>query len=252
MYLEGVTICSRYQDYLAWFLLCNKPIFNKLVVVTGEDEWEVSNLCRHYNVTCVKTNLFKDNFNKAAAINVGLNHLARTDWLCHIDCDIILPPRTREMLDVAQLQKDTLYSALRMDVIGFDEWIKFLMKPAFIHEKEIYLHYPYKVSALVSKTFTKDVDFEFEKGYCPVGYLQIFHDNGTKKLYPESPKSQASAARNDMEFSLMNWPKRIHRQLIPELNCLHLMMPDGKEKGVNWGGRKTQKFGPTPIDEKVE
>lgn len=243
MFIEGVTVCVNCDDMLAWSLPLNKQVFDKLVVVTSEDDWHTQNLCRHYNVECVKTNIFKDGaFPKGTAINLGLDRLSRKDWLIHFDCDIVMPPRTREMLQIAQIQKDTIYSAPRMNCPNFESWIKAFIKPPLIHEKEIYVHLgAFPMGALVSKTYTRDVDFEFEKGFMPIGYFQVWNDNGVKKIYPEEHQD---CSRGDMTFSLKNWPKRLNRQLIPELVLIHLMTEDGKQQGINWSGRKTSRFGP--------
>ncbi len=247
MFLEAVTVSVNYADFLVWFLIHNKNIFNKLVVVTSEKDWETQNLCRHFNVECVKTNIFEKDFPKGQAINLGLNRLERKEFICHIDSDIILPPRTKEMFEIAQPRHDTIYSILRMNCIGYDNWIKFFNKPHFIHEKEIYVHLDaFPMGALVCKTYDKDVDFKFEKGFMPIGYFQMWSEkNGVHLSYPEEHQD---CSRADMTFSLINFPKRENRQLIPEVVCIHLLGEDtAANKGMNWNGRTCKRFGPTEL-----
>ncbi len=244
MLIEGVTVCVGYDDFLAWSLPLNRGTFDRLVVVTSEDDWHTQNLCRHYNIECVKTNIFKDGaFPKGRAINIGLNRLSRKGLIIHYDSDIIMPPRTREMLHIAKLKEDTCYSALRMNCVGFDAWMQHFIKPKFIHEKEIYVHLgAFPMGALVSKTYTKDVDFEFEKGFVGIGYFQAwFEPDGIPRVYPEEHQD---ASRGDMTFTLKNWPKRVNRQLIPEIVLIHLISDDGTTQGCNWAGRKSARFGP--------
>jgi len=241
MIIEGVIVCVGMDDYLAWSLPLNAHIFDKLVVVTSEGDWHTQNLCKFYNIECVVSNIFNNNeFPKGVAINLGLDRLSRKGLLIHQDVDIICPKRTREMLTIAKLQPDTIYGANRMNCIGFENWIKFMSKPSLIHEKEIYVHQgAFPMGAIVSKTYTKDVEFEFEPGFCPIGFFQAWFDNGTKKIYPTEHKD---CSRADMQFSLVNYPKRVNRQLIPELVLIHLMTEDAKIQGINWKGRKTKRF----------
>lgn len=251
MFVECVMVSVNYSDYLAWSLPLNKLTFDKLVVVTSDEDWHTQNLCRHYNIECIKTNLFKDGkFPKSDAINIGLSKLSRKEWLVHMDSDIILPPRTREMFSIAKLNHDNIYSILRMNCPSYEEWIKFFIKPNFIHEKEIYVHLgAFPMGALVSKTYVKDVDFQFEPGFLPIGYFQMWSEkNGKHLVYPSNG---TDCSRDDMNFSLLNFPNRENRQLIPEIVSVHIMTPDNT-KGKNWSGRKTVRFGPDPNEKSVK
>ena len=149
-----------------------------------------------------------------------------------------MPSRTREFLHMAKLKEDTLYSSLRMDCVGYDNWLKHFIKPHPINEKEIYVHYPFPVSPLISKTYTKDLDFPFSPGFAGIGYFQAFFN---KKFYPED---RDDAAWSDLIFALKNYPDREKRQLIPEIALIHLMSEKPAEPGQNWFGRKSARFGP--------
>lgn len=240
MFIEAVTICNQYSDFLSWHLLFNKKHFDNYVVVTTHDDVETHKVCEFYGVRCVHTNVMDDAFNKGKAINVGLSQLSRKGFIAHIDSDILLPPRTREMLEYAKLQPEGLYGILRMNVVGFDNWANFVASPKLQHEMEIYVHADaFPMSPIISKTWD-DIPFAFDKGYVPIGYFQLWgeHD-GQRRVYSEE---HDSCARSDMLFGLQ-WPRE-KRQLVPEVIAYHLMTEDLDVQGKNWAGRKTKRFGP--------
>lgn len=246
MKIECVMVSVNYSDYLCWTLSRNRNIFDKLVIVTADWDWHTQNLAREYCVDCVTTNIFKDGkFPKSQAINLGLDRLDRDGFIVQLDSDIILPIRTREMLEIAQPNHDSMYSIMRMNCPSYEEWIKWWYKPHFIHEKEIFVHYDsFPVGALVSKTY-KDLGFDFEPGFVPIGFFQMWSEKNGKRLY--YPDTSKDASMDDMLFALSNYPKRANRQLIPEVVCIHLATPDGLEKGKNWKGRTSARFGPEEV-----
>ena len=115
--IEAVTICVDFSDYLSQTLPYTLRVFDNLVVVTSHEDTATQDLCSHWGVQCVRTDLFsKDGsqFLKGAAINYGLQFCKGADWLCHLDADIALTaPRTRYWLDRI---KDT--EAVPMALIG--------------------------------------------------------------------------------------------------------------------------------------
>lgn len=132
MYLQAVTVCVNYSDFLAQTLPHNKQHFNHMIVVTTPEDKETQRVCEFYNVECVKTDEFTQNgdpFNKAKGINVALNSLSRHDWVLHIDADIYLPPLTRGILERISLEKDKVYGIDRMMCPNFEEWTEFLSNP---------------------------------------------------------------------------------------------------------------------------
>ena len=216
MLIEGVVVSYHYEDYLSWFLPLNRHFFDRLVVVTGDDDEQTEKLAKFYHIVCVKTNVLKDGFNKGSAINIGLNQLSRKGWIVHIDSDIILPPRAREMVNYANLDRENVYGAFRMNCNSYEEWINYFYNPSPIHEDEIFVHLnAFPVGTLVNKTYTceKDGDLDFGKGYCPIGYFQMWNEaNGVRRIYPHN---HTDAARGDVEFIVKNWPERKNRVLIP-------------------------------------
>lgn len=226
------------QTIFSWTIGQNKKFFDDWVIVTSNKDNDTIKLCAHYNVKCLKTNIFDTGYNKAAAINLGLDQLSRKDFLLHIDADIYLPERSKELLELAKLDKTKIYGIDRLNVVGFDTWINHLSNPTLLYENQIYLHqWLFKAGSRVIKTW-REPEFIYDIGYIPLGYFQLFADpSGKKIVYPEHISEDF--ARSDMIMSAM-YP-RDKRELIPEIIGLHLM-GRGETKGCNWTGRSSTKF----------
>lgn len=240
MKVEALTVSVNYSDYLSYFLLHNKYCFDNLVVVTSDKDRDTADVCDHFHINCIKTNLFEKEFNKGVAINLGLKNLNRDGWICIIDSDIILPPRTRYLLEIAQLKEDTLYGINRMMCPSYEAWCEYMTKPKISHECEIYLHqncFPMGTSICpLSGKLNSNADL----GFVPIGYFQLFYDGGNKsKYYPETHNNFATS---DLEFAYQ-WD-RSHRALIPEIVGIHLQTDDNIKMGQNWNKRNTKRFGP--------
>lgn len=243
MFIEAVTVCNQYSDFLSWTIRQNKQFFDGYIVVTSNKDKNTINLCQDANVRCLQTNAFEDGNNKARAINLGLNQLSRKGFIVQIDADIYLPNRTRQLLEWAKLDSTKIYGCDRLNVKGFNKWIEYLSNPGIpfpIYQDQIYLHLGrgFDIGARVIKTW-REPDFKNDLGYFPLGYFQLWSEpDGVPKFYPEINKDYS---RSDMEHS-GQW-SRDKRELIPELICLHLM-GENDTKSINWGGRKSPKFGP--------
>jgi hypothetical protein len=234
MKIEAVTVCVDYADFLAWFLLWNKRHFDHLVVVTSSADKATQNLCACHHVQCVVTDAFFDGgqaFNKGAGINAGLKALAKTDWICHIDADIILPPRAREMIEArANVDRSAIYGIDRIMCRSFTDWLDFVADPELQHADEVYVN----ASAF---TFGSRVAKTNADGYLPIGFFQLW--NAATSEVTTYPEGHGTAARGDMIFA-RQW-QRQQRVLIPEIVAIHLESETGAN-GANWRGRRTQPF----------
>jgi hypothetical protein len=232
--IEAVVTCVSYGDYLAWTLPANKQHFNRLVVVTRPDDKLTQLVCAYYHVECLPTydwHRNDDAFNKAEGINYGLSQLAKDGWVVHLDADIYLPPRTRDILQRISLVPDSLYGIDRMECKTFADWIKFLAAPPLQHEWEIFVHpRPFPLAVRIAAL---DRD-----GYVPIGFFQLWNPKGSGVFH--YPEHHTTAARSDMLFA-MQWP-RDKRHLIPEIIAIHLES-ECVEMGANWQGRQTRPFG---------
>src|ERR1044072_1156447 len=132
MKLEAVCVCVNFSDVLAFSLPLNKHHFDRMIVVSDHVDEETKNLCSHHHVELVATDDFYHSdaaFNKARGINRGLQRLAPTDWVLHMDSDIILPARTRELLEKIDLDPAAIYGCDRMMCPSFEEFIRWLQRP---------------------------------------------------------------------------------------------------------------------------
>lgn len=235
-YLEAVTICVNYPDFLEVTLPHNLQYFDNVVVVTSFADKETQQICRHYNIDPVITDCFyetEDPFNKAKGINLGLSHLRYNDWVLHLDADILLPHNFRNNLFMNALDKDCIYGMDRQNVIGRKEYEKLIKSNEF--------NLQYRDKFIFQKPVLEEgarlVHREF--GYCPIGYAQLFHGSYLKKWQMKYPDSQPGAERSDVQFALQ-W-KRENRRLLPSVSCFHLESELSKQ-GVNWHGRVSAEF----------
>jgi hypothetical protein len=233
MKIECVIVCKDYSDFLAHTLPDNLQHLDRLVVVTHPDDKATQTLCNKFGVDCLKTEVFHDDgdkFNKGRAINLGLSHLRHDGWLLHIDADIALSHRFRDMLSRAKLNDQFIYGADRLNVPSYESWIA--NKPTTVPQHQWrFMVTPHEKFSLGSRLLHS------EYGYCPIGYFQLWHSS-LRRTYPVV---NGSAEHGDVLFAVQ-WPRE-RRILLPELFVYHLESEQG-QMGMNWNGRKTKPFGP--------
>lgn len=243
LYVEGVIVCVNYSDMLAHTLAAAKAQFNRLVVVTDTKDDATKNLCEYHHVECVRTDVFYENgdkFNKGKAINAGLARLSRKGWVVQLDADIYLPPMTRSILEniAEELDPATMYGMDRMMCPSFLEWMRFISNPRPVQEGWVYIHpTAFPIGVRIAE-YT-------HKGYEPIGYFQMW--NPSASGVHEYPTEHGKADRTDV-LQAKKFQRR-HRQLLPELLCIHL---DSEglgvaEMGKNWNGRRTAPFTIEPL-----
>ena len=237
MYLQAITVCVNYSDFLAQTIAHNKQLFDHWLIITTPEDTATQKLCQHYNVECLTTNEFTKNgdpFNKAKGINVGLEYLSKHDWVLHLDADMYLPPLTRGILERISLDKNNIYGIDRMMCPDFEAWSKYLTNPEPTHTGWVYIHgtaFPFGVR----------IGEYMSEGYEPIGFFQLWHPNTSGiKLYPET---HGGADRTDVQFA-KKWPRK-NRTLIPEIIGIHLDSENSTvdQMGKNWNGRKSKPFG---------
>jgi len=231
--LECVTVSVGYGDFLAHSLPRNKNFFDNMVVVTSLDDELTYDICTYYHVKCIKTDRFYsqgDIFCKGEGINAGLKELSLDDWVLHMDADIVLPPRFREILHKIDLDPKNIYGTDRIEVQSYDEWLEFIEHPEIQHSQQIFV----QSNAFPMGVRIAQLDKE---GYVPIGFLQLWNPKSSGVF--EYPICNEGAERADMNFAL-KWPRR-NRVLIPEIIAIHLQS-ETSEMGANWRGRKTRPF----------
>lgn len=234
MRIEAVIVCKDYGDFLAQTLPENIHQLDHLIVVTHPSDKETIAVCRKYSIDCVQTTCMHedgDKFNKGRAINLGLGHARGGGWLLHLDADVVLPHRFRDMLHRAKIEDHKLYGADRVNVIGYDNWLKIKHKLHPHYQSGYFVEPNHHGHPLGSRII------HHEHGYVPIGYFQLWH-SGLGKKYPIH---QGNAEHTDVLFAAQ-WSRR-DRVLLPETVVLHLES-EKCPMGTNWHGRKTRRFGP--------
>jgi hypothetical protein len=248
MKVSAIIVSVDYGDILAWTLRENRNLFDRLIVITSPKDYRTRRVCEHFHVRCETTSAFYAvgtgvdilAFNKAAGINHGLRCLHEDpptpdDWYVQLDADIILPPRTREIMHKADLDPSCVYGIDRMMCMSFNEYIQHACYPYPQHQDQIFVRMDsFPIGVRVAR-LEPDGD-----GYVPIGFFQMW--NPVQSGVHTYPEYHCSAARSDMLFAL-GWPRR-KRQLIPEIVGIHVEA-ENVQMGYNWSGRKSCAFGPT-------
>jgi len=234
IYLEGVTVCVGYSDFLEVTLTENLDHFDEFVVVTSTTDTETHRVCDKHGVVCVKTDVYKedplDTFNKGLMINMGLAHLRHRGWVMHLDADIVLPDRVRFMLNKSRLDVDSIYGADRLSVTGWEAWEKLQKMPEYNRQ------YRHRFMVTPPKLELGSRLIHNEYGYCPIGYFQLWNSKHHHRRYHFA---QGTAEHTDMLFALQ-WPAE-KRILLPGLFVYHLES-ERATMGKNWKGRITKPF----------
>lgn len=231
--IEAVIVCDKYADFLTYTLPHNKALFDRLVVVTSFEDKATQKVCEYNHVKCVRCDALESRkgvFRKAEGINDGLAELSGNDWVVHLDADIYLPPQTRNLLALADLDRSMIYGADRFMVRGAKAWHDFLENPVLQHENETWIHtHAFPIGTRVMQAAGN--------GYIPIGFFQLWHPKGSG--IAKYPENHTDAGRTDILFA-EQWP-RAKRTMLPEIICYHLESDDA-DFGGNWKGRKTAQF----------
>lgn len=181
MNLACVTVAINYEDFLAETLPMNRHQFDRMVVVTAPEDLATQRICEYWDVDVVLTDVVESrwgNFAKAKGINAGLEHLNLDGWVLHLDADCALPPRTRTLLDHADLDRTMLYGADRLQVPNHEAWRTHQALPALQHDGS---HVRLEAFKLMARFNAWHLG-----GYAPVGYFQLWHPNVSGvRSYPD-------------------------------------------------------------------
>lgn len=217
-----------FDDLLDVTLNANHGHFDTMIVVTAQDDRLTQAVCQKYGATCVQTDLFRKNgrkFNKGAAINAGFGYFQWRGWRMHLDADIVLPDNFRRILfNHTNLDKNTIYGADRVNVIGKDALACALNTPQHLHRVLLESSHPGPVGA----RFICPLN-----GYLPLGFFQLWN----AKCQKDYPYSLGTAAHDDTMFSAL-WPAT-HRAHLPSVVCYQLCAREPKW-GENWDGKRQQ------------
>ena len=232
MKFEAIVTCVGYADFLAQTLPHNRVLFDRIVVVTAPEDHETQKICEFWHVQCVQSDRFGAHwarFEKGKGINDGLSALDKTDWLVHMDADILLPPLFRKIFMAMDLDPTYIYGIDRMMCASYGDWQKFIAAPRLQQENETWMHLD---------AFPVGVRVMHAHQWAPIGFTQIWNAGSGVLAYPEN---HGTAARTDMQFA-EQWPRN-RRGFIPEIVAYHLES-EPAPMGANWNGRATRAFTP--------
>jgi glycosyltransferase involved in cell wall biosynthesis len=241
--IEAVTVCVGYGDFIRETLPANLSALDDLVVVTSPDDDETRSICKEFSVRHILSEEHRRDgpFNKARLIQRGLDQIGAKDWILHLDADIVLPRKFRQLIDVAHLDERCIYGADRQLVRGWDAWERFKSAcggSAWDNSNWDAGHWFHPTFPPMSRWVSH------LHGYAPIGAFQLFHGSAIRDggfHLRRYPLRHGDAARTDVQFALQ-WDRRF-RQLLPEVIVLHL--DSGKSPmGANWEGRTTARFAP--------
>jgi hypothetical protein len=117
--LIGLSVSVNYFDTLQFFLPCNYLHFQKIYIITQEDQIQTIEFCKMFDNVIVLFHDFKNNnkhFDKYGGLNYA-QEIAYRDypesWYLIIDCDIILPNNLIDILNIDHLNPDCIYGTTR-------------------------------------------------------------------------------------------------------------------------------------------
>ena len=171
--IEAVSVCVDYSDHLD--VTCdNINVLDRWMVVTHPSDINTIDICKTTKIEHVETSVMYDNgahFAKGRAINAGLRLLNCTDWLLHIDADILLPKDFLDIIERAELDPSCIYGARR----AFNNTVRTEINP--------------RTNQLHARPL--------------IGFFQLWHSS----MYKDYPQQSTHAGDDDQEMSLRyEWP----------------------------------------------
>jgi len=193
--IEAVTVSINFTDYLRQ-CVGNREYFERWIVVTDRKEEETIELCKSHDIEVVFTKVdykLGEYFPRGKMINEAFAELRKTDWVMHIDSDIILPDNTSRCL------------TRKLDPVCF-----YVPRQRFVPKGTV----DGQVWGIMKKSHGR-----------AAGFMQLFHSN---KIRPY-PEKSPTAAGDDIRFGKFWPPKR--RRIIRGLTPVHAGPPGKYWKG---------------------
>lgn len=238
MFIEAIIPCVGFGDKLWDTLPRNISLFDRVTVVTDKEDRETQSATIANGAELLTTDAHRRNgskYDRGAAINTGLVYASRKDWLCVLDCDIVLPPISRKLIERIEPDRKCIYGVDRIDVPGWIQYAAWLTNTGANPNSSSFLNVPagWKIGSRVSLTFCD--------GWTPCGYFQLWHSSEWE-TYPDLVGANAEAT--DLLHG-QRWPRN-RRVLIPDFFALHLIAAHSN-MGADWQGRTTPRWGPPDI-----
>lgn len=246
-YLEAVTVCIGFSDYLINIIASFPFHFDRFVVVTHESDERTIKVCRIFGFEFVLTTRVYDSgpgtFNKGKAINDGLAVLDRSEWCMHVDADMWLNQRFRRQLDKlitsGKVTPDKLWGCPRYVCPTYKEYLLYLFNQEEMEED------------MARGTFRPGWRHQHHRrrgNNGSKGYLQLWHwSNPALAEKPWYPEDYDYCGKSDKMFYKKFEPNvGCLEGICPvELNADYKDTPDERFKahGPDWHGRTSKPFG---------
>lgn len=189
VFFEAVVVSIGFGDFLATTLPINRPVFDRLIIVTSPEDECTKALAREHDCDLVITSRHKEAgpFNAGKVINDGLDACTERGWLAQIDADIVLPENFRLKLfsAVAHVFSTTAPKVRAENTV-------FGLHRSMCRSREEWEAY------LLAGEHTWLVEKLRKRSHPPAGYFQLWYAKGHKVRYPEDYPTCASG---DLAFS---------------------------------------------------
>ena len=125
--LIGLCVSYNYFDTLKYMLPINYMHFEKLYILTHEDDTDTIEFCGNFDNVEVLLYNFVNNgkrFDKYGAMNYAQHIIYKTypdHWYLNIDSDIILPNNFINILEEEELNDNCIYGIVRNEVLKSSE-----------------------------------------------------------------------------------------------------------------------------------
>lgn len=213
--LIGICVSYNYFDTLQFMLPVNYLHFEKMYILTQEDDTVTINFCKQFENVVVLYHTFTNNektFDKFGALNYAqtLVYIQHPDsWYVIIDSDILLPTNMIDIVMNEQLHSQCIYGANRAIALKSSELVD---TTKLIEDgKQIGLSH-----ILSNRLYTPPLI---------IGYFQLY-----KKKYVYHPTCSTNAGHGDCAFGYENFKLFCN---LENMVVIHL----GPDR-VNWSGKK--------------
>ena len=230
--LIGICVSYNYIDTLKFMLPINYKHFDKIYIITDENDNDTISLCKEYSNVEVLFFTFKTDtavFNKGAALKMAQKIVYDKypeHWYLIFDSDIILPNNFIDILQRENLNENCIYGAIRYNITRSSELFKNIKPDHKCIQNNLTFNW-------------KIIDNGTGTGPGPgiIGSFQLYK---LKKTYQSSNDSWFNGADYDFYFAWINF--NIFCQLE---NILYIHLG---ETGKNWKGKNVEFIDDACID----
>ena len=229
MKIECIVTSYNYGDYLYYTLPSLVRSFDKVLVVTGEDDLETIMACKRNNIEPIIIDPHVDGavFKKGYMIDKVLKeHVEHKDWIILTDADIFFEEGIRDKLEKNITSQTCLYGAYRRHAPSFQDFVK------YIYDKKVSDEWPRGEERFLIKKQAVLGFFQLTKYDSIPRFSKGFSLEDGENMYPDT---SGRASHDDFYF------QRCRKKKFLPIDVIHL-----SERKTNWNGRVTDRFDVLP------